>query len=680
ADVTNKENDAQWTEYLLHKLAPVAEGGLGATTIDISAVALTVDEVTNFMAALNAVDTTKLATITQIKLKISGYGATSLTLTGLENTYTSLSNVIVYTDTGHTGTISLSLFGNNLRAYVETPVIPTGGSTADKARVWTRYLNYQLSGAAIGGANETTVNLSGLSFANQTQLDEFFAGLDAAHYTTDEVPAKARLQNLTLKLASGDFGAASAQIGYTGSAAVINLKSDLNVTVHRNGARNGTNTYDPMVTINFVGAVTGGSTVNTLNEEHPSAEVNSVTNLASTADWLAYLNDTLTAAGAVTDYILDLTGVGFQLAVGALGTQATALFNALEALNPTLKTKINTIKIKLAAGDHTAGLTINPNLAGFTSLASFIVDATGALNGTAQSIVTFNFTNAPESGFTSSAHVTALSSVDLDIADSWGYYLNYLKATSSIEWIDLSARDLYLTDQAITQGHINAFFTALQARTDKASVKDIFIDVQGLVGGTNVNIGSTTTVLTNLTSVVIRSDGTTTFTAAGDVAASDLAVIKSATGTLGADGSISQWKGYLASLLEDADHGGTYVNSDGETDPTTIAINLTADELQVNSLAVLQAIETAINELPARLKMRISAILIKTTNADVNYTTGSYKFGDILAQDLPGLSNLKAVIIESCTTGTAPVFNTAGAFFNKKSISKIVYHTTLTPA
>jgi len=99
----------------------------------------------------------------------------------------------------------------------------------------------------------------------------------------------------------------------------------------------------------------------------------------------------------------------------------------------------------------------------------------------------------------------------------------------------------------------------------------------------------------------------------------------------------------------------------------------------VNSLAVLQHIETVIAELPARLKARISAILIKTTDTSVDYTAAAaYEFGDAFtAPILAELSALKAVIIESCTDDADPVFDTDGDFFNTPSISKIVYHTTI---
>ena len=105
-----------------------------------------------------------------------------------------------------------------------------------------------------------------------------------------------------------------------------------------------------------------------------------VDNLSSSAEWMEYLNSTLTAADA--EHTLDLTAGGLQLAAGTSATEATALFNALQALNPTLKAKIETIKIKLASGDHGDGaLALSGSLdiaAGFTALARIIVDVTDA--------------------------------------------------------------------------------------------------------------------------------------------------------------------------------------------------------------------------------------------------------------------------------------------------------------
>jgi hypothetical protein len=120
--------------------------------------------------------------------------------------------------------------------------------------------------------------------------------------------------------------------------------------------------------------------------------------------------------------------------------------------------------------------------------------------------------------------------------------------------------------------------------------------------------------------------------------------------------------------LEDAAHGGTYTGS------APVALNLTSYDLRVSDLNDLQVLETAIAELPARLKARISAILIKTTNGVSVYTDGGYEFGyAFTAPILAELSALKAVIIDASLSGSKPVFDTGGDFFAASSISKIVY-------
>jgi hypothetical protein len=518
--------------------------------------------------------------------------------------------------------------------------------------------------STFGGDGVTAIDLSAThEFASQAQLNDFFAGLDALD-GTGAMANKDLLQNLTLKLVAGNFGAASARVGYTGSGAVTNLNANINVTVQRNGAINGAGLESALVTVDH-SDIDAISTADGVTVDNTDAV--DVDNLSSSAEWLEYLNNTLTAAGAA--YTLDLTAVGLQLQAGTSATEATALFNALQALDSTLKAKVDTIKIKLAAGNHGADFTINPDLAGFTSLASFIVDATDTLNGPAQSTVGFGFTNAPGTLVTNEARITALASVDLNNDISWGYYLNYLKAMNGdIVSIDLSTRDLADTDSGTTQPYVDAFFSALNAHADKATVKDIYLNISG-VDTLALNVGTGSAGLTALTSLVIKGN-TSMFTAVDDVAAADLTVISSATGTLGNNGTTAQWKGYLAYLLEDAAHGGAYTGSD------PIALNLSAVALNIDAFAPFSDLETAISELPARLKARISAILIKTTNANVDYTnTAAYEFGDAFtAAILAELSALKLVIIDASEcTGTKPVFDTAGTFFGATAISKIVY-------
>ena len=814
ADVTDPENGGQWTEYLLHKLDPVALGGLGATNIDASGAPLNNDKKNNFFAAINGLPDAYRKSITSIKLTASENVGN---FDGGGKPYNNNLKIILFTNQSSPPTLSVALGQEFFAEDGTTPLvsgdvieyrITTAPAFIDNptAIVWTHWLNHKLS-STFGGDGVTAIDLSAThAFTTQAQLNEFFAGLEALD-GTNGTANKNLLQSLTLKLASGNFGAASARIGHTGSAAVTGLKSDIAINIQRNGARYGVGLESAIVTINH-SDIDALSSVDGVTVDNTDA-VN-VDNLSSSAEWLEYLNSTLTAATG--PYTLDLTDSGLELTTASSATEATALFNALQALNTTLKAKIDTIKIKLAAGAHGAGaLALSgalDNAAGFTALSRIIVDVTDAETDVSgmQKIINFsgvtveagvakearitalasvdlvsanatdswlaylnyitrtgtaaldtsavnsgngltvaelnsvfdalaNFSTANDnpsrltavtakmaaaggsgtfavnqdlsnlSGLTSiiidatdamdsgaqvsvnfggifhastvtkEARITALASVDLDNSDSWGYYLNYLKATNSnLESIDLSTRDLADTDSGTTQPNVDAFFTALEARADRTTVKDIHLNISG-VDTLTLTVGTGSSTLTALTSVVIKrhAGATSTFTAAGDVAATDLAVINSAMGTLGASGTVAQWKGYFAYLLEDAAHGGAYTGSN------PIAINLTATALQVNSLAVLQHIETVIAELPARLKARISAILIKTTDTSVDYTAAAaYEFGDAFtAPILAELSALKAVIIESCTDDADPVFDTDGDFFNTPSISKIVYHTTI---
>ena len=269
--------------------------------------------------------------------------------------------------------------------------------------------------------------------------------------------------------------------------------------------------------------------------------------------------------------------------------------------------------------------------------------------------------------------ITSIAAVDLSSPTSWGYYLNHLNATNgNIESIDLFDRNLADNDSRITQFNVNAFFAALQARADRTTVKDIYLNISD-VGTLSITLGTGTTMLTALKSVVISKGLNSGFLINGAVQDNHLAVISSTTNngspdTLGDSGTVAQWKAYLAYLLEDAAHGGTYTGS------APVALNLTSSDLKVSDLNDLQVLETAIAELPARLKARISAILIKTTNGVSDYTAGGYEFGDAFtAPILAELSALKAVVIDASLSGSKPVFDTDGDFFAASSISKIVY-------
>ena len=174
-----------------------------------------------------------------------------------------------------------------------------------------------------------------------------------------------------------------------------------------------------------------------------------------------------------------------------------------------------------------------------------------------------------------------------------------------------------------------------------------------------------------------HDNGSSTFAGDGSVDTTALAVINSVTNQAGAgaaklgeEGTVSQWKGYLASLLEDAAHGGAYSGSN------PIPLNLSAGDLCVTSLLVLRALETALIELPDYLKARVSAILLKTAPDAVDYTDGGdYQFGDAFTSPiLTAFNKLKAVVIDaSLCAGTKPVFDTNGAFYSESTISKIVY-------
>jgi hypothetical protein len=120
----------------------------------------------------------------------------------------------------------------------------TSAPTVDaSATVWQRWLNHKLS-STFGGDGATTMDLSAThSVYFSSRAECLLCWVRCTEAELMEMPNKNVLTSLTLKLASGNFGAASARIGYTGAGAVTGLYADIAITVHRNGAQNGYYSY-----------------------------------------------------------------------------------------------------------------------------------------------------------------------------------------------------------------------------------------------------------------------------------------------------------------------------------------------------------------------------------------------------------------------------------------------------
>jgi hypothetical protein len=152
-DISNKESAAQWTEYLLHKLAPTAEGGLNATTIDVSAAPFTNDDKTNFMAALGALPDNLRTGVTSIKLA-AGNGVGNLD--GGGRAYNNNLKIIMVMDAYSNGTPTLSVVGGQ-EFFAENGFMPLDSTDVIDYRItstpavtgsaieWQRWLNHKLS-------------------------------------------------------------------------------------------------------------------------------------------------------------------------------------------------------------------------------------------------------------------------------------------------------------------------------------------------------------------------------------------------------------------------------------------------------------------------------------------------------------------------------------------------------
>lgn len=631
--VADKTVEANWTSYFKYVLSSTADGGLGQ--ISVVAPALTsMTEFTAMMTSLNGLSNELKASIQYLNLDVSdatfnGALVLGTGVTGLDN----LVQVTYVRDSGVSDATAVGDFTNKLQRLRTA----WNSDSLVSATTVEEYLRYVLMETAMGGAELTLVDLTPETLNNTSN--------DSLRTALGNLPSELLSRIIELRL---KFNTSS-----DGSYATISLPNLTTVKYFQTGSAD-------------IVAPTSSQSVTTTRFRAGMDEVDK----ESPAQWGEYLLHKLAsiAEGGLGETTLDVSSVNLS------NDQVTHFWGglregALDAYRP------NITPIKFAVDNSGGDVTLDGGGKTFNDTLKIIA----IVNNKPSSTFTLG---TDDSGFKNSLNddlpdsiiehrITSIAAVDRSSATSWGYYLNHLNATNgNIESIDLFDRDLYDTNQSTTEANVDAFFTALRARADRTTVKDIYLNISG-VDNLALHVRTNLDELTALTSVVIQrhAGAGSTFIATMGIDETDLAVIDSTTTGLGNSGTVAQWKGYLAYLLEDAAHGGAYSGSD------PITINLTASDVLISTNTVLGYLETAISELPARLKARISALVIKTLDDSTNLSQGN-AFGDEFNASIADFSALKAVIIDASNTttvGNKPAFPGAGDFFDASFISKIVY-------
>jgi len=499
-------------EHLLYLLMDTSRGGSEETVLNLTGQKLANDTTAGyFNTALDNLPGDLKVRLTELRLNLdaavtnaatfdaaglTNLAAVKFTQGGGDDGSPSPDNAPTWTDVGSVG------FGSATKTRFRATVADIANK--ESPAQWGEYFAYHLFPSNQGGLGETTIDVSSVDLGND-QVTWFFGGLREASLN----PYRANLTSIKFSVdnTGGDRTFDGGGLTYNDSLKIIAI-------------------MDNKPTSTFTLDTNAQGFKDSLNSDLVSADVidHRITSPASVSrssatSWGYWLNHHL---GAEEETTIDLSGVSLTV------TEAANFFDAVAAFTGD-KTALTSIVVKLATVAGTDTLTISQDLSAYTALTSIIVDATGALDAGNQVIVAFGVNPGIT---TKEARVTDLTSVVLDSSTSWGYYLNYLAAQpGGITSIDLAAQDLADTDTGTTQPYVDAFFAALNARDDRTTVKDIFFNISG-VNALAINIGVGTSNLDALQSIVIRRHilGGSTFTAAGDVSPTDIAVINNNAG------------------------------------------------------------------------------------------------------------------------------------------------------
>jgi hypothetical protein len=442
--VTDTAEAQQWLEYLTGVLNDAASG----VTLDLSSIAIDDTEaVTAFNTAVACLDSALANKVAVLKLTVTAAGELGTGSAGFSN----LSR-IEFTKTA-TNTVTFADALSVGRTYLTNLASIKMDTTSD----WTNYLNYMLS-TTDGGQSATALNLNSRTFADQTAVDAFFAGLHA-------LSSKASLTTLRMKLADG-LDAIS--IGGSVSAAT-NLADGLRVIVD-----SGTST----------GTTHAGSNAGEVQESNLIVLSSSV---SFSKGHIAYRAEHSSFTGTI-----DLTALSMLTADGA------TLITALNALPADIQAKIKTINLKLISGNFgSSSLTLGA-LTGFSDL-TINVDRNGARaedNSFGALVALTN--NTGYAAYLTDAEFHNMSTFDNESSAHWiGYLTHELNSAPSDYTLDLTVNDKLTLNSANSISALNA---ALSALPDNLKEKVALLNVKS---STNGDLGTSVTGFTNLTKIAV---------------------------------------------------------------------------------------------------------------------------------------------------------------------------------
>ena len=454
--VKDKSLNVDWSNFFNYIIAPVSQGGINSPGIfDLSGQAIeNQTQATAFVTALNELSQANKALIQKIIIRLDAAATGTIDFSSIITTnFTHGSfEVIIDQSTGSPATVSVPA-GWTAKTKTHTSLGQVDRATAES---WTNYLNYRFASTDNKGQGATSLDLTSIDLT-ATQWTALMTALNT--FSSANV-----IETIKLKLVAADTYSSTPEFTTATLSAATSVVVDV-TGVKSSGAQ-----------VNVTGLP---SATSSLQVEQRVTSVSSI-DRATASSWKGYIEYLLSNISG-TSYTLDLTASEVQIQSAA---QLTALNSALAGLSAANQAKIQNIKLKIESGNRAADFTVSTNFTGFTNIASLVVDATGALNGSAQSTITFSLTNAPASA---KAHVTSIASVDKDVSASWDYYLAYRLATSGVGLTNLDVSSVSLTGQA----DLTAFLTALnnQLVGDKSTVQSIKLKLDSAYVDSTVNFG-----------------------------------------------------------------------------------------------------------------------------------------------------------------------------------------------
>lgn len=450
-------NQTLWSAYLEEQLFAANVGGLAATVIDLSDVefsstlATAQSQVNAFFAALNLLMTEK-ANVENIHFKFPDALDAGTLVLGKSGPTTYASGLNADLRVSAQKHANLMLEGVGFISTSETAQLVATPIITDVAANWTAWMNQRIA------EGKTELDLSALAFSAQAEIDEFFAGLEAAANK-----ANIKLIRLGIAAAGAYTDPDTAALG-TGTT---NLNANLHIICHGGAG----------VTISEAGDIKADNihahhaTVPTATDPDGNLTVidhaDGVNWPLDVAAWAAWINHEV--ANGKTHLHLGMANAF------TAQNEVDAFFAGLEA-SPH-KHRIQRIYMDLTG-----------NMVGALKLGATSGTGTTAATGLASNLHVFTYGKPANEmsavgGAWGTLHADHIITTPIPlnaVATDWKNYINANIDTSN--W-HLDVRDVSFT----TQGQLDLFFEGVRdAETNKRFISRIDLDLTGMGAGTYI--------------------------------------------------------------------------------------------------------------------------------------------------------------------------------------------------